>query len=102
MIIFEIPSSHGAGQPVITKVSMKHPDCVTTCWEGNQLWIKQSTSRQALSLSDPLLAMIYQWFAGAQDTSSSTKPKCNRERKEESPPANGHVAESKEKKKTHI
>lgn len=91
--IFEIPSSHGAGQPVITKVNMKHTEPLTASWEGNQLWIRQSTSSRALSLSDPLLAMIYQWFAGAQDPSYSTKPKSNR--KEESLPANGNQTESK-------
>ncbi|XP_062577622.1 uncharacterized protein LOC134239457 [Saccostrea cucullata] len=76
--VFEIPSSHGAGQPVITKTEMRHSEISSVCWERDQLWIRKSTSQSALSLSDPLLAMVYQWFAGAQDSIPQTKPKSSK------------------------
>lgn len=78
--IFELPSSHGSGQPAITKSRLKFSEAANVCWESDQLWIRKSVSPVALSLSDPLVAMIYQWFAG--DNGSPTKSKPNRETKD--------------------
>lgn len=82
--IFELPSSRGCGQPAITKSRLKLVETAIVCWESDQLWYRQSASPSALSLSDPLLAMIYQWFAGDNGSSSnSSKPTSDREIKEE-------------------
>lgn len=78
--IFELPSSHGSGQPAITKSTLTFSEASNVCWESDQLWIRKSVSPVALSLSDPLVAMIYQWFAG--DNGSSTKSKPDRETKD--------------------
>lgn len=78
--IFELPSSHGSGQPAITKSTLTFSEASNVCWERDQLWIRKSVSQVALSLSDPLVAMIYQWFAG--DNGSSTKSKSDRETKD--------------------
>lgn len=78
--IFELPSSHGSGQPAITKSRFKFYEAAIVCWESDQLWIRKSISPVALSLSDPLVAMIYQWFAG--DNGSSPKSKPDRETKD--------------------
>lgn len=78
--IFELPSSHGSGQPAITKSTLTFSEASNVCWERDQLWIRKSVSQVALSLSDPLVAMIYQWFAG--DNGSSTKSKPDRETKD--------------------
>ncbi|XP_061178942.1 uncharacterized protein LOC133187555 [Saccostrea echinata] len=92
--VFEIPSSHGAGQPVITKTEMRHSENQAACWERDQLWIRQTTSPSALSLSDPLLAMIYQWFAGVPD--SLTKPKSGKVQDEKSAPSIPTPTENKD------
>lgn len=81
--IFELPSSRGCGQPAITKSRLKLVETACVCWESDQLWYRQSATPTALSLSDPLLAMIYQWFAGDNGSSStSSKPTPDREIKE--------------------
>lgn len=82
--IFELPSSRGCGQPAITKSRLKLVETAFVCWEKDQLWYRQSASPTALSLSDPLLAMIYQWFAGDNGSSStSSKPTPDRKIREE-------------------
>ncbi|XP_078309387.1 uncharacterized protein LOC144617832 isoform X2 [Crassostrea virginica] len=71
--IFEIPSSYGTGQPSITKSKLENLEKAVVFWDSNQLFFRNSASTTPLSLSDPQLAMIYQWFAGNRDNGSTTK-----------------------------
>lgn len=71
--IFELQSSHGSGQPAITKSSLICPKTAAVVWESNQLWFRENDYPIPLSLSDPLLKKIYKWFAG-DDSASNTKP----------------------------
>lgn len=78
--IFELPSSHGSGQPAITKSRLKCPQTATVVWESDQLWFRESGYPIALSLSDASLAMIYKWFNGDGSPSKSNSESCTEPR----------------------